>query len=76
MGACHSEALGAGESLVQSLCFRTWECVLGSLHWVGYLHWPVWFFLFQKGFKDIYIKFCDRFIQMGERRYISFVLLS
>lgn len=33
------------------------ESVLSSLCWVGYMCWPVYFSLFQKGLKGTYIKF-------------------
>lgn len=53
------------------------ECVLGSLYWVGYVHWPICFFLFQKRFKDIYIKICDGFINSnGKKKVHSFCVAT
>lgn len=44
--------------------------VLGSLHWVGYMHWLIDFFLFQERFNDIYIKICDSFIPSNGRKKV------
>lgn len=51
------------------------ECVLGSLYWVGYVPWTI-YFGFKKDLRAFVLKFgVVLLIQMGERRDISFVLL-